>query len=166
MYLKAFVPDITIYSVAGNHGRLSKYYQKESNWDSIVAYVLSLRLENEEGITFDFDEDRYQLVDVDNWKFLLHHGDITRSFDPNKWMEIIQKYKLFRWNELDAVVFGHWHRIFMGETFDIPMFVNGTMYESPFVQEVLAGKESLAFLLLTVGQENPIDKVEILDLRN
>lgn len=164
-YISSMVDDITIFSVAGNHGRLSKYYQKESNWDSVVAYILSLRFNHEGNVKMDFNDERYQLVDVDKWKFLIHHGDFTRSFDPNKWFEFIQKYKLFKWSDMNAVVIGHWHRIFMGETFEIPLFVNGTMYESEFVQEVLAGRESLAFLLLTVGETKPVETVEVLDLR-
>ena len=163
---------IDIYSVRGNHGRLMKYYHKDSNWDSVIAKMLEMRYdihhqhEHMLQVQMHYSNEPFQEIKINEWNFLVHHGDFTSGgFDVGKITKKIDKYTHYKYKNIHAVVMGHWHQICMGETYEVQYVINGTTYESEFVQDVIGERESLGMLLLTVGKTKAIQSLTVLDLR-
>lgn len=69
--------EVNFCGVYGNHGRLGhKGVEKEFvNWDYIMYVFLKMRLQNYPNIKFIFDKSWMQIVNVQNKKFMLVHGD-------------------------------------------------------------------------------------------
>lgn len=174
-FVGAFVKDVTIYGVAGNHGNLPRWFQKETNWDRMIMkniaqfFDIEHSLGASEHITFNYDPDTLQRPKIEGWEFLIHHGDaeaFPKAFNMEGWLKHISNWKAWLYKDMDCVVLGHWHKYHMGETHEVQLFVNGTLYDSPFVQRKLGKRESIGFLLLTIGDSKPVKHVEILDLRD
>ncbi len=177
-FINAFNIKIQIYSVRGNHGNISKYHVPTSNWDNVIFDMLKMRYDvhhkfedatNVELITTENSD--YVLFKLNNWQFMIHHGDFVRGLF-NKAGELntqpiqskMKQMKLSEYPELNALLIGHWHKFHFGEIFKMQYVINGTMYESPFVRKTLNGRETLAFCLLTVGNDIPISNVKLLYL--
>lgn len=167
--------EIDVYSVGGNHGRAMKYYQDETNWDNMITwnlnemYKIHHTYEKKLNLTFHYNIDRLQQFQIGKWWYLIHHGDrdaFPSAYNMNLWLDHIADWKAWKFRDtMDCVLLGHWHKFHQGETHEVQLFVNGTMYDSDFVQTRLGARESIGFLLLTVGDTKPISHTEFLDLR-
>lgn len=177
--ISAYDVKIDVYSVRGNHGRISKYHKQSSNWDNIIYEMLYIRYDTHHRVSgnatnvtiYRSNSTDYVTFPVGKWTFMLHHGDFVRGLF-NKSGELntqpienkMKQMKLSEHPHLDALLIGHWHKFHFGEIFKMQYVINGTSYESEFVRNVLNGRETLAFCYLTVGDEMPISDVKLLYL--
>ena len=82
--LSKYFPIIKIFAiVGGNHGRMGKKKNSASptdNFEYLIYHYIKRRLEGMKDISFDFTSAKHMIVDINNWKFWLEHGDTVRSW--------------------------------------------------------------------------------------
>lgn len=75
-------PQVKCYGIPGNHGRVG---EKGENWlgdnlDMLVYRWIKERLQDTKNVSFDISDSWYQLVYVNDWIFLLEHGDSFKGW--------------------------------------------------------------------------------------
>lgn len=82
--LAKMFPEVKCYGIPGNHGRIG---EKGENWlmdnlDILVYRFIKEKLKYSgiDNVSFDISDSWYQLVYVNNWIFLLEHGDSFRGW--------------------------------------------------------------------------------------
>ena len=177
-YVHSMIEDVTIVSVKGNHGNLSKYYMKESNWDNVVAEMLKSRIDihkmhnSHQKVNVITTTDQYVQFKAGKWNLVMHHGNMvkgvftrgTSAFNSRPIEQHMESMKLGKFKDMDAFIIGHWHRFHFGELLGMQYVVNGTCYESDFVRDVLMGIETMSFAYIVVGEEVPFETVHLLHM--
>lgn len=81
--LEAF-ESVTVYEVAGNHGRIGRKgdFPREDNLDRIVYQIVHDRLQVPR-LTWDLGEGFYRIVEIGAYRAMLVHGDQVKSFGGN-----------------------------------------------------------------------------------
>lgn len=108
---------IHVTGVIGNHGRLSRDHNSETNFDRILYQILAQIFANEPRITFNipdgYGERSFYAIDtIGNYSTLLIHGDQFNSCNSS----FIFSKKILGWRtgaipqHFDAVYCGHWHQ--------------------------------------------------------
>jgi len=136
--LRRIAPHFEVVTVdcvgADNHGRLQKKpqcKQKGTNNYSYIVHEIAMLLNRDiKGIVFDMTEGMKQLVEINNHRFLMEHGDTIRGIlgIPFYGMERSKaKEAVRRMNETKKSfhyrVLGHWHQpCFFSDT-----IVNGSL---------------------------------------
>ena len=118
---------IDIYCVAGNHGSLGKFAGTTTNWDLIIYNFWQQNLANQPNIHFHLTEEFYQMVRIENKKFLCVHGDQIRMWMNIPFYGAIQAF--MRWycsiGRFDYGVCGHFHTIGNINWNEFELFLNG-----------------------------------------
>ena len=82
--LSKYFPVIKLFAVVGgNHGRMGKKKNSASptdNFEYLIYHYIKQRLEGMKDISFDFTSAKHMIVDINDWKFWLEHGDTVRSW--------------------------------------------------------------------------------------
>lgn len=82
--LSKYFPIIKVFAVVGgNHGRMGKNKNSASptdNFEYLIYHYIKQRLEGMKDISFDFTSAKHMIVDINDWKFWLEHGDTVRSW--------------------------------------------------------------------------------------
>jgi hypothetical protein len=122
---------VRVYSVPGNHGRVGRGkgrqsidYESETNWDSILYKILRDQMADQKRLEWDESLDWYKIIEIGDYRALLHHGDTIRSFGGNTPSHGILR-KHLSWI---AGVLPEFHDAYLGH-FHIPMTLplsNGT----------------------------------------
>ncbi len=163
---------VNLYSVFGNHGRVSQYHHRLDNWDEQLMDSISNTIEmlrNYDprfGNVYSFiDERRVQIHQIGKWKYLMTHGD-QRGLNPSKasigkksagWM------RKYGWH--DAFLIGHWHQFQWMSLDGVHIVMGGCTYESPYVSDELAGTEDLVQVLFGASDDNAVAWVELINVQ-
>jgi len=97
----------------GNHGRLSKFMDVQSNLDNFYYHALKAATANIPNISWNISPGWYNLVKVLNTKFLLIHGHQIKMTMNLPWYGITTR--LSRWatsarlSNFDVACMGHFH---------------------------------------------------------
>ena len=82
--LSQFFPVIKLFAVVGgNHGRMGKKRNSASptdNFEYLIYHFVKQRLEGMKDIHFEFTKAKHMIVEINDWKFWLEHGDTVRSW--------------------------------------------------------------------------------------
>lgn len=162
--IRPYADNIKVYTVAGNHGRVTKLHNKSSNWDNIVYDSLELIYENDKDVVIDSDRSFVKNTKIGKWTFLYTHGDIIRGMITRQ--KAINKSMGFsRRMPHDAFLMGHFHTVMFMDYNRLPIVINGCMYDSELIQNELAGWETKRMVVFKVGEGNyPIDWLEMIDI--
>lgn len=124
---------VTVWEVAGNHGRIGRKgdHPRRDNWDVIVGKIARERLTAQTRLTWKQPESWYQIVEVGAYRAMLVHGDQVKSFGGN-----VPAYGVLRkanaWaaggipEKFDAVYLGHMH-----QPMTLQMSGGGLVYMTP-----------------------------------
>jgi len=91
-------PQVNVYGVVGNHGRLQekkKYSKRYANWDYVLYNELAMMLSLQENISFCFPKSFFQIVEVAGNTFCLLHGDDIRMWNQIPWYGIDRAVRRF-----------------------------------------------------------------------
>ena len=99
---------IEIYGVKGNHGRLSKEANPDSNFDILAYMVLEswIRIKQLKNVKIIYSKDNYLNFNVFDWRIQLRHKAPRQIITPSG------RAKLEGWSNMhgiDAMLSGHWH---------------------------------------------------------
>ncbi len=82
--LSQFFPVIKLFAVVGgNHGRMGKKKNSASptdNFEYLIYHFVKQRLSGMKDIHFEFTKAKHMIVEINDWKFWLEHGDTVRSW--------------------------------------------------------------------------------------
>lgn len=154
---------VRVYSVPGNHGRVGKgkgrasvEYESATNWDSIATRIMQEQMVNQDRLSW-FAGDWYQIVEIGDYRALLHHGDTIRGFGGN-----IPAYGILRkhlsWSagvmpEFTDAYLGHFHIAMTlpltngrGRVFVTPSLVSDSTYAKEWVASTSVPAQRLHFV--------------------
>lgn len=121
------IPNVKVYSVIGNHSRISmakQDNQKGENLERLVPFYLKARLQNINNVEIKEDCNLdYGIImfDVLNTKIIGVHGDLDNP--SNVIDNMIKMFRVFP----DEVHMGHRHHHFEKEEYDIEVNQNGSL---------------------------------------
>ena len=162
---------VKIKCVPGNHGRVSKYGSKHTNWDSVFYKALSLMLKNIDNVEFGFPEktDFYLVADVDGNKFMLSHGAEIKSYYNTpvyQWVRHSERWRSSISRDLNYFIFGHFHTVCKGMEFNgMEILASGTFIsDDQFSIQGMALTPSTKQLLFGVNKKHGITWEYSMDL--
>lgn len=163
--------NINIYSVFGNHGRISPKHDRLDNWDvqlmDSVHDTIDL-LKNYDprfgNVNSFISDKRVQIHEIGKWKYLMTHGDqrgltVARANISKKSSGWMRKYG---WH--DSVLLGHWHQFQWFSLDGVHVVMGGCTYESPYVSDEIAGAEDLVQVLFGASDDSSVSWVELIDV--
>jgi len=105
--------EIEVINVIGNHGRFTSQREASpvaNNFDYHIMKILELAFINEDRIKFNLPDSWFAYPKINNFQYLLHHGDTIYSWMALPYYGIVRKSKARR-NELpfDIEMIGHFH---------------------------------------------------------
>jgi hypothetical protein len=123
LYLLEHFRQIKVFSIWGNHGRVSKRAHPHTNWDTICAKVIkgillgssdNPRRELKDRLTIDIADKDFYIVDTlpGGWGNLLVHGHQIKGYSTFPFYQA--GVKVARWADIidtpwDYLFFGHFH---------------------------------------------------------
>jgi len=121
---------IRVFCVAGNHGTVSRFGAKETNWDRTAYEMLKWAVKEDEHIEVHSAKGFYQMVELRGWRYLLTHGDSINMYQNIPLYGAIQAS--MRWagsiGRHDVLCMGHFHQSTMMQWNDTTILINGTTY--------------------------------------
>jgi len=155
---------VMVYSVPGNHGRVGKgkgrqsvEYESATNWDSITCRIVREQMENQDRLSWSAGEGWYKVVEIGEYRALLHHGDTIRGFGGN-----IPAYGILRkhlsWSagvmpDFTDAYLGHFHTPMSlplangrGRVFVTPSLVSDSAYAKEWVAATSVPAQRLHFV--------------------
>ena len=157
--------NVDVYSVHGNHGRISFKNHRVSNWDNAIADALTFIYEESPYVDIKVDNhDTVKIAQVGQWKYLYTHGHLIQGMvDRNKLKNKTQDW-YFSIGEFDASLFGHWHTLHQFDINGRTALVNGCMYKSEYIRKQIGGIETLGMVTFRPTEERAIDNVVVLGI--
>lgn len=120
--LSEHIPNVTVYSVYGNHGRISSNKTdsvNRENYERLIYYYVKLRVKNVKFID-SYGEDFIKYNSFGK-TFVISHGD------KDKVANAVSTYqKMFKEN-IDELHMGHYHEFKETCEYDIPVIINGSL---------------------------------------
>lgn len=155
---------VRVYSVPGNHGRVGRGkgrqsldYESATNWDSILYQIVRDQLQDQNRLEWSYSGEWYQIVEIGEYRALLHHGDTIRGFGGN-----IPAYGILRkhlsWSagvmpEFRDAYLGHFHIPMTlpltngeGRVFVTPSLVSDSAYAKEWVGSTSIPAQRLHFI--------------------
>lgn len=136
---------VTVYEVAGNHGRIGRKGDnpRRDNWDRVVYRVTRERLAGQERLVWHEPTGWYEIAEIGAYRALLVHGDQIKSFGGNVPAFGISR-KAIAWSSgvtepFDDMYMGHFHQVMQltmangGRVFVTPSTESGSEYAREFV---------------------------------
>lgn len=155
----AFLGNIEVHCVDGNHGRVSRFSAEETNWDHLAYEMLKLSVAEHKKITIDIADEFYKLVEIKGHRYMLTHGDSIISYQNIPLYGAIQA--MMRWQMSaephDVLCLGHFHTSNMMQWNDCTVIMNGTTsIGDEWLQKNLKMKADPHFWLFGVSEKRPI----------
>ena len=99
---------VDVYTVRGNHGRISDEAHEEDNWDNIFYHMLDMTLSEEDNIRINIGNNGWNDFEVKGKKIGINHGKHlhhqgSTSAGENKFLQQMVK------RDLDEIHIGHYH---------------------------------------------------------
>jgi hypothetical protein len=121
---------VSCYVTPGNHGRITRDFDPESNFDTILGHFLEFLLQNVSNVTVDVSHSWYRVINVLGWGFLQVHGDSIRGWAGIPFYGITQR--AMRWTDsipepFSYIVMGHFHTPAQIAWNSVEIFVCGSM---------------------------------------
>lgn len=127
---------IDVECVVGNHARLYNkpyYKQKYVNWDYLCYQWQAVFCQSLDNVTFHIPKSPFVLVEVENSKVLVMHGDSIRSWMGIPWYGIQRAANRLRGllqrkgEHFDALLLGHFHNRADIEDVTGPIIINSSL---------------------------------------
>ncbi len=138
----------------GNHGRMSKTANTDSNWDNVVSMMLGL-VANGSGnnnISVNVNFDFFNFFEVKGHKGLLYHYGVKHLGTP------AGAIKIAGWilsDKIDFLVHGHWHKWGIGTYLGRPMISNGSLPGPDDLSKSMAMEEPARQGYFMVAKDKP-----------
>lgn len=147
-----------VHSVRGNHGRLSKFANEKSNFDTIYSHILRVALREYKNIKFNISDGWHLHVDIDGLGVLMYHGHQIKMTLNLPWYGVTTRVS--RWATtgevpaFDIALQGHFHTSSKITWGNRQILLNGTMVDGDqFALENLGLESSQSQWCFTLVQE-------------
>lgn len=91
--------EIYIFTVPGNHGRITEdiqYKSQHANWDNLLYHMLRVMLKSQTNVHFNISKSPFTIVRLNGWRWLLYHGGNIRSWQGIPFYGIIRAFHSIR----------------------------------------------------------------------
>lgn len=131
-YWLGLFDNVHFHGVMGNHGRAApRNIEKDYvNWDYLAYLFLSLRLKDNERVSFNIPKAWWIMTEIKKYKFLLAHGDDIKSGGglPTKGLLDFQQRMMGMTREVpDYTIAGHFHNASELTTNNGRVIINGSV---------------------------------------
>lgn len=141
--VEAFVPrlrelakhfkKVRIFTVPGNHGRVSKHYNEKTNFDSLFAMTLDFATRDIPNLDFHMNYDWKYTHTINGVKFLMFHGHQIKMTLNLPHYGITTRISRWASTEnlggFDVAVHGHFHSAISQKWNNVHIFSNGTIVD-------------------------------------
>lgn len=146
---------VTIHSVPGNHGRVSKTANEKTNWDNVVYYVLEtiVATHNDPNITFKANYNEFYTFHIQDKVGMLYHYGVKHTGTP------AMREKVAGWGTVknfDFMCHGHWHEWHVGAWLGKPVIANGCMCGPDDLAQRIAREDSARQAYFKVRANEPL----------
>ena len=129
LYLAKHFPEIEVFCVLGNHGRVGRpgEYHYKSNFDYIFYKAFKMALKNQKNVKVFVSESPTMLVQHGNKNFVLNHGDSVKGWAGIPFYGIERQFrKLTGLHNItvDYELMAHFHN---PSTLSNQVFINGSL---------------------------------------
>lgn len=156
---------VRIYTVRGNHGRMSEGSHDASNWDNVFYNMLKLGLKGEENVHVDVGEGAWNEFEVYNKDIGITHGDNLHYQAGTSAGE--KKYlRQFASKDLDEIHQGHYHSRKSDEVLGKTIYWNGSTKPAGEYEEDLGVDAVQTQTLMTYSPDRGTTGVYFIDLRD
>jgi predicted phosphodiesterase len=150
---------IRVFCVAGNHGTVSRFGAKETNWDRTAYEMLKWAVKDTEDIEVYAAKGFFQMVTIRGHTYLLVHGDSINMYQNIPLYGCIQAS--MRWagslGHHDVLCLGHFHQSTQMQWNDTTILINGTTYVGDeFSLDKLKLKPGALFWMFGASDKRPI----------
>lgn len=122
---------IEVHTVNGNHGRVSRYSAKATNWDRIAYDMLARALEvHKPYINIEVGKAFWKMLKVKGHRYLMMHGDNVKMYQNIPLYGLIQASMRYKGSigDHDVLCCGHFHTTGVMQWNDTCLVMNGTAY--------------------------------------
>jgi len=135
-YLSPHFETIDVPCVVGNHPRLTKkpsFKQRYYNWDYLCYQWQAIFCKGLENVTFHIPKAPYHLINAENTRLLLFHGDAIKGWMGVPYYGIdrclLRLRQMFASVDdyFDSALIGHFHCADTGDTATGPRIINGSV---------------------------------------
>jgi len=145
---------IRIICTKGNHGRVSKTANENSNWDNVLYYALSLIVAAAANpdITMELNYDDFYVFQVKDKRGLVNHKGVKHVGTPAMQVKIAGWAKS---KDFDFLLHGHWHEWHVGNWIGKFVMGNGCMCGPDDLAERIAKEDTArqGFFFVTPGKQ-------------
>ena len=146
---------VTIHSVRGNHGRVSKTANEKTNWDNVVYYVLStiVATHGDPNIVYQAGYEEFHTFRVQDKVGMLYHYGVKHTGTP------AMREKVAGWGAVknfDFMCHGHWHEWHVGAWLGKPVIANGCMCGPDDLAQRIAREDSARQAYFKVRTGEPL----------
>ena len=168
--LTSLADNIDVYGAFGNHGRISRYYPTEDNWDNIAMREIDVHIgylkqldETFKNVNSYMSPKEIQILEIGGFKYFITHGHQISGFSVETWKKSMRDWHLAQ-NGFDVMLMGHWHTFTWVSNSGKDLVVNGCMYRSEYVENKLKGKEDVCQILFGANEISPVAWLDKLDI--
>lgn len=128
--------EIEFVGIVGNHGRMHKkprFKARYVNWDFICYQMMSALLANQKNVKCIIPKSFWYIHEVNNYKFLVLHGDNINSSLGIPWYGIqrtvanLKELLASKDQQFDYIVLGHFHNYGLLDRVKGELIVNGSI---------------------------------------
>lgn len=139
---KVFGVRVRVETVPGNHGRISKTANEQTNWDNVVYHILAVmnEMHDDEDLVVNCNFDTFRTFRVKDKTGLIYHHGVKHTGTPS------MREKIAGWvhaKDFDFLVHGHWHEWHVGNWLGKFVVGNGCLCGPDDLAERM-GKEDTA----------------------
>lgn len=171
--------NVRVIGVSGNHGRISQKFEFEfmatNNFDFLLYKILK-GMNNE--IDIEACETTSKIMNIVGKNYIFHHGNFTRSgknlsgapsFTASRDSSFMSnKYKKMGYNNIEAILYGHFHTLHYLPGLNIQLLGNGSVIgtDSYSNENVLIGDASQNLVIIDRFGIRNINKIYLNDIMN
>jgi len=128
--------NVKFYGVKGNHGRLGKDKDPNSNWDIMIYLILKhWAYANQKKVEINYSELDYLNFEIERWKYHIRH------IAPEQTDTSASRARFGGWagmHNADAIVYGHYHHFGIMDANGVRVFRGGSPIGADEFAESLA----------------------------
>jgi predicted phosphodiesterase len=145
---------ITVYSVPGNHGRMSKTAHPMSNWDNVIIWALSLVYAENDKVDINVNFKEFLRITIRDKNILMTHQG-TKHTGTAAMRERIAGWVYNK--EVDLIIQAHWHSAGFSYWNGVPVISNGSLCGSDDLSEYMAREDPARQAYFFIENNKPID---------
>lgn len=152
---KVFNVRVRVETVPGNHGRVSKTANEQTNWDNVVYHILGVmaNMRDDKDLVVNCNFNTFKTFSVKDKKGLIYHHGVKHTGTPS------MREKVAGWahgKNFDFLVHGHWHEWHVGNWLGKFVIANGCLCGPDDLAERMGKEDTARQAYFFVSPDKPV----------